>query len=117
MAALTVSEATAGELSGRLALLSLPGQATSRRLVWGIFALCAVATLAGLVLALLAEPGEADLGDRTFDFVILTYPLAGAWIASRRPENMVGWLFCVTGIFWAAARFSHGYEEYATSKR
>jgi hypothetical protein len=42
----------------------------------------------------------------------LAFPLVGALIASRRPENPIGWICLVVGIFWMLAIMSDAYALY-----
>jgi hypothetical protein len=42
----------------------------------------------------------------------LAFPLVGALIASRRPENPIGWLCLAIGIFWMLAIMSGAYATY-----
>ncbi len=42
----------------------------------------------------------------------LAFPLVGALIASRRPENPIGWICLAVGIFWMLANLSSGYGMY-----
>jgi hypothetical protein len=46
----------------------------------------------------------------------LAYPTIGALIASRLPANPVGWIFCGTGLLYAAQRFASAYADYALLK-
>ena len=42
----------------------------------------------------------------------LAFPVVGALIASRRPENPIGWVCLAAGIFWMLANLSSGYGTY-----
>ena len=42
----------------------------------------------------------------------LAFPLVGALIASRRPENLIGWICLAVGIFWMLAITSGSYALY-----
>ncbi len=42
----------------------------------------------------------------------LVFSTVGALIASRRPENAVGWIFCAVGIFLGAAFLAQFYADY-----
>jgi hypothetical protein len=44
--------------------------------------------------------------------LFLVFPLVGALIASRRPENSIGWIFLADGLFWALANTSDYYGVY-----
>jgi hypothetical protein len=43
----------------------------------------------------------------------LALPVLGALIASRRPENLIGWLLCVVGLGFAVDYAAEGYAIYA----
>jgi hypothetical protein len=40
-----------------------------------------------------------------YGMLSLTYPTVGALIASRRPENTVGWIFCFFGLLLIVSSF------------
>lgn len=72
---------------------------------WSLFAVAVAATIVLLVLRFVGsdtshEYGSSEL-DTVFAFALLSFPAVGALIASRRPENPVGWLFCATGVLFA----------------
>jgi hypothetical protein len=53
-----------------------------------------------------------------FVLSFLTFPTVGALIVSRRPENPIGWLFCVAGLFWSGfVLFAGSYASYALVAR
>jgi len=58
-----------------------------------------------------ARPGPA--------FAVLTgvlslaFPAIGAFIASRLPTNLIGWVFCGMGLLCTAQRFTGAYADYA----
>jgi len=45
--------------------------------------------------------------------LLFTFPTVGALIASRRPENAVGWILCVGGLALGFSLLASGYVEYA----
>jgi hypothetical protein len=47
----------------------------------------------------------------------LAFPLVGALIASRRPNNPIGWICLAVGIFWMLANLSSGYGMYGLLAR
>ena len=87
------------------------------RLAW----LTLAATLASFAVAGVLEwindplPGS-DWGDSGTDYifplVILTFPLVGSVIASRRPRNAIGWIMLGIGLFTGLTGVSDGYIRY-----
>jgi signal transduction histidine kinase len=70
----------------------------------GAYAALALATW---LLAALAwsTPGYGQTVDETvflaaWPALFLAYPLVGALVAARHPDNAVGWLFCAVGLLW-----------------
>src|SRR5215210_3290756 len=47
----------------------------------------------------------------------LAFPLVGALIASRRPNNPIGWICLAAGIFWMLANLTSGYGTYGLLAR
>jgi hypothetical protein len=47
----------------------------------------------------------------------LAFPLVGALIASRRPNNPIGWICLAVGISWMLANLSSGYGMYGLLAR
>lgn len=84
-------------------------------LAWAVWALSV--TLAGFGLLLLFLNGNLDhLLDESLGVdaaVGFAFPTVGAVIASRRPENAVGWLFCFIGLSGGGAVFFAEYGIYA----
>jgi hypothetical protein len=48
-----------------------------------------------------------------FALLPLTFTTVGAVVASRRPENPIGWIFCVGGLVLSVAVSATNYAEYA----
>ena len=46
---------------------------------------------------------------------LLTYPTIGAFVASRRPENLIGWVLCGVGLRFVTEGFALVYVGYALS--
>jgi hypothetical protein len=90
------------------------------RWVPGCAAVVSVALICGgLVLAYLARHlVPASLRDWTFsnvsqEVVNVAVPVTGYVLASRRPENRIGWLFLVAGLGLGLTDFSSQYAHYA----
>ena len=89
------------------------------RLAWSVCAVSLALTFAALVFVVLnpTTPGGVTLGSRVSDvmFVValLAFPAVGALVASRRPENPIGWLFTGSGLALAVIAFANGYAIYA----
>src|SRR5919205_3008996 len=47
----------------------------------------------------------------------LAFPVVGALIASRRPDNPIGWICLAAGIFWMLANLTSGYGTYGLLAR
>src|SRR5829696_987598 len=77
-------------------------------LVWSLAALSVVMFVGSVALWILAHSThvtrslDADLttGGLLGQALFLVFPLVGALIASRRPENPIGWLCLVDGLLW-----------------
>jgi signal transduction histidine kinase len=89
---------------------------TASWLAWASFAVSAATIVASAVVAVLdggwvgANVGFAALS-------IAAFPLMGALIASRRPENAIGWIFCGIGVLWGLAALTAEYSTYALLRR
>src|SRR6266487_3633045 len=73
-------------------------------LAWGTWALCLGLTMLALVL----DPTQA-----ADELAFLAFPTVGALVASRRPENPIGWLFCALGLPLGVERIAKAYATYA----
>jgi hypothetical protein len=83
------------------------------RASWVVAILLALATFVLLVLSGDDTEGETVAFDAVLAVALLVYPTVGLLIASRRPENAIGWLFCGVGIPLALSTFSYAYATYA----
>ena len=81
-------------------------------LAWMLFAVDLVLTAVGWVLTI-ATDGIAPVFDLASSAALVTLPLVGALIASRRPTNVIGWLFCGAGLLLAVTGAAYGYAGYA----
>jgi hypothetical protein len=93
-------------------------QRTAARLAWGLWAVSALLIAGGVALIAagwgIQTPAE-DLGPTDLGFLVatVTFPTVGAVVASRRPNESIGWLFCATGLVFAADGFAPHYADYA----
>ena len=93
---------------------------TVRVLAWGSLAISVVFGAVGMGLALVYGTGTAEasathIGLATtlvFGLLVLTYASVGATIATRRPDNWIGWLFCANGVLVAFQSFAGAYSSF-----
>jgi signal transduction histidine kinase len=90
---------------------------TVRRLAWGSLgisaALCAAAAFV-LVLGWETPVGPTEFGVKGYGIAFsLVVGGVGAVIAARRPENPIGWIFCVLGIIGGVLGFATEYARWA----
>jgi hypothetical protein len=86
---------------------------TASKLAWGLCALSLALTgLSLLLLILNLSHPNTHLYEPWLDNTLTAvfYPTVGALVASRRPENPVGWLLCLYGL---AISISYSCAEYA----
>src|SRR5215204_4917542 len=89
-------------------------------LAWSVCAFSVALTLLYVLLDLLTpripmrEFPHWLLGyDVFFTIGLLVYPTVGALVASRRPHNPIGWIFCGIGFLNAAQSFAVAYGDYS----
>ena len=83
------------------------------RASWVVSVLLALATIVLLVLSGDDTQGETVAFDFVLALALLVYPTVGLLIASRRPENAIGWLFCAVGIPLGLSTCAYAYATYA----
>ena len=91
------------------------------RLAWACVGLTVVLIVAGAVLVAAASRQSLppDLAHLPGWFELLSplyaiaFSIVGALIASRRPENRVGWVCCAIGLLSALSIFTTHYAGYA----
>jgi hypothetical protein len=79
---------------------------------WGLWALTVLAVAPTLRLASLNEPSSAR-NSAVVALVILAFSTVGALVASRRPENPIGWLFLAGASCWILGELALEYAVYA----
>ena len=93
-------------------------------LAWSMWALCVAFAASAVVLAMYRPPvplkGLWEWGWHfNWGVVIavssLTYPTVGAFVASRRPENIIGWIMCGVGLLCVTEGFALVYSGFALS--
>ncbi|CAN5363841.1 hypothetical protein BH20ACT24_BH20ACT24_13310 [soil metagenome] len=89
---------------------------TASRLAWSLLGL-AVAMIALTVLleALNHRAGSGE-GYRV-GLVVVTFTAVGALIASQRPQNAIGWIYCAAGLLQALNIFGDAYARYGAVTR
>jgi hypothetical protein len=95
----------------------------STYLAWSLAGLTLVVFVAAIPLWFLARGADlpsswrADLGVGSLvgGALFLAFPLVGALIASRRPENAVGWLCLAVGLLWTLIGSFEYYAYYGAS--
>ena len=89
---------------------------TASQLAWGLCSLSlALTALSCLLLILNLSYPNTLLYDPWLDNTLTAvfYPTVGALVASRRPENPVGWLLCLYGVAISISFFCAEYAIYA----
>ena len=97
--------------SGTARAVRARGRQYAGMLAWTLPGITAVLALLIVWLAVLSHLGGLQ---RIVDFVpFVVFTVVGAVIASRRPTNSIGWLFCVIGLTNILSQFATEYATYA----
>ncbi len=80
---------------------------------WGSWALTMLAVALTLSLVSLNEPSSSFSNTAFLSLVIFALSTVGALVASRRPENPIGWLFCSGAFIWVLGELTLEYGVYA----
>ena len=84
---------------------------------WALAALTVLLMALHLTWWTLAEPVEGAQDTRAEVGPIIPFVVVGALIVTRRPDNRIGWLFCLLGFFLEAASALDAYALYALAAR
>jgi hypothetical protein len=93
---------------------------SNRRLAWGLAALALAVTTAGVVLSL-STGNDVSRGTEIFPLVVgaiaIVFAGVGALIATRQPDNAIGWLFLGAGVAAGIAGLASSYADYWVDDR
>jgi hypothetical protein len=82
-------------------------------LAWGLCAVSLTLVVLGLVYGALNHSDRATLALLAPNAILAVFfPVVGALIATHRPRNPVGWLFCAVGIFQGLLIVAGEYNSY-----
>jgi hypothetical protein len=92
-------------------------------LAWSLAGLSVAMSIATGMLDVLARsalsPGNSTILGTTSDTVswvlFLAFPIVGALIASRRPQNPIGWICLADGLLWMVLAVTDSYSIYGTA--
>jgi hypothetical protein len=84
-------------------------------LAWSMLMLSLLLCALGCLLLLLNDHSLTQ--DAWYTLAFLAFPMVGVVISSRRPENPIGWMFCVIGVANGLYFFADEYAIYALVTR
>ncbi len=82
-------------------------------LAWFTWVLYLVVAMVTLLFQIKNDAPSELSGDILDALVLLAFATIGALIASRRPENPIGWIFCMSTLLWALGSVLQEYTTYA----
>jgi hypothetical protein len=89
-------------------------------LAWSLCLLCVGLAVGTLLLGLLNGGDLVEFVvevDAAVVVLVVSFSAVGALIASHRPENPIGWIFCAVALFQGLATFGYEYATYALITR
>jgi heme/copper-type cytochrome/quinol oxidase subunit 2 len=87
---------------------------------WGLWAITFVIIIATAIFTFYLRKYHLDASftagytDVAGNIALLIFPTIGALIVSRRPNNVIGWLFVVSGVLWGIYVLADIYTVYGT---
>jgi hypothetical protein len=91
---------------------------STRAAAWLAYSMLAVGLLFGVLGCLLFFlNGRPPSGDTWYTLTFSAFPIVGVVIASHRPQNPIGWLFCIIGLANGLYFFSDEYAFYTLVHR
>ncbi len=81
-------------------------------LAWFTWVLYVIIAIVTLLLQFKDDP-SSWLNDMFDALILLAFATVGSLVASRRPENPIGWLFCISTLLWALGSLLQEYTTYA----
>jgi len=94
---------------------SVAKRRSSSALAWSICALSVALVISSVVVDRLGGATLQGSG-AFFAATIAMFSIMGALIASRRPENPIGWIYCAVGASFALAAVASAWSDYAVVK-
>jgi hypothetical protein len=93
-------------------------------LAWSLAALCVAMFVAAGALSILAQSAQSSGNWITVSTVretlslvpFLAFPLVGALVAFRRPENSIGWILLADGLLWMILAVTESYSTYGIAR-
>ena len=90
---------------------------TAAWLAWSLGVMCLALAAGSLLFAALngRTPGEILIDEGIITIAVLTmaFSVVGALIASHRPGNSIGWIFCAAALCQGLTNFGYEYATYA----
>jgi hypothetical protein len=81
----------------------------SGRIAWSLWALTVLSIVATFVVPSDSADSDSLATLLAFGVFVLSFMTVGALVASRRPENPLGWILCSAGLAYAVAGVSASY--------